>query len=384
MNTEFEQRRRVVRALGLAVASAGAMPYQWARGQAAGTPIKIGAVLALTGPGAGIGVPERNGILLAQKTINAEGGVRGRPLEILIEDDGSKPDISKSKAEALIYQEKVVALLGPSLSATTGAVATVTNAIPLVQLCFTGLGPQIEFSYKHLFHMFPAHVLNARALMEYATKALNGKKLAVLHDSGYGNVVTTALKTVVANYDAELIALEKFEVGATDVTTQVAKVKAANPEVLMIIATSPIPFRAAKQLGVKAPILAALGSATYEYVKGMGEFADDITFAEFLVAENPLPHQKAFVELFRKTYNSLPKFPEAGGWDAVHVLARAMEKVGPDADAKALASAIRGRYQGVLANYDFSANDMTGITLSSYTYSKLVKGQFTRLGFTNP
>lgn len=376
-------RRRLVNALGLSLMS-GTATLAPISGRAQGAPIKIGAVLALTGPGAGLGVPERNGILLAQRMINAQGGVQGRPLEVLFEDDSSKPDIAKSKAEALIYQHNVIALLGPSLSASTGAVASVTNSIPLVQLCFTGLGPQVELTYKHLFHMFPSHALNARALLEYATKALNGKRLGVLHDSGYGNVVMAALKTVIAEYRAELAATEKFEVGATDVTTQAAKVKAANPDVVMIIATSPMPFRAVKQLGIKAPILAALGSATYEYVKGMGEFADDITFAEFLVAENPLPHQRAFVELFRKSYNALPKFPEAGGWDALHVLARALEKAGPDAGAQALAAAIRGRYQGVLANYDFSAPDMTGIGLGSYTYSKLVKGQFTRLAYTNP
>ena len=112
--------------------------------QPAGEPIKVGAVLSLTGPGAGLGGPERNGIQLAEKRINERGGIRGRPLQIIIEDDGSKPDIAKSKAEALIHGEKVVALLGPSLTASTGAVATVTNAMQMPELCMTGFGPAIE------------------------------------------------------------------------------------------------------------------------------------------------------------------------------------------------------------------------------------------------
>src|SRR5690242_5455495 len=60
-------------------------------------PIKIGAVLSLTGPGAGLGQAERSGIQLAEKAINDKGGIRGRPLQVLIEDDGSKADIAKSK-----------------------------------------------------------------------------------------------------------------------------------------------------------------------------------------------------------------------------------------------------------------------------------------------
>jgi branched-chain amino acid transport system substrate-binding protein len=276
-----------------------------------------------------------------------------------------------------------VALLGPSLSASTGAVGAVTNGIPMTHIVFTGLGPQIEMTYKNMFHVLPPHALNARALLEYATKGLNAKRVAVLHDTGYGSVVMGALKGVAGDYQVEFVSVEKFEVGASDVTAQAAKVKAADADVVLVIATSPIPFRNAKQLAIKAPLLAAIGSATYEYVKGMGEYADDITFAEFLVSEDPLPHQKEFTELFRKTYNAYPKTFDAAGWDAVHVLAKALNAAGPDAKTEAIAAAVRAPYQGVVAKYDFSAPDMTGIALSSYTYSKLVKGKFTRLPFVN-
>ena len=113
--------------------------------------IKIGAVLSLTGVGAGLGIPEKHGALLAEKMINLRGGVKGRPIKIIIEDDGSKADIAKSKAERLIYSEKVTAMIGPSLTASTGAVASITNGAPMVQIAFTGLGPQIELTYKKLF-----------------------------------------------------------------------------------------------------------------------------------------------------------------------------------------------------------------------------------------
>jgi branched-chain amino acid transport system substrate-binding protein len=375
--SNYSRRYALYRVVGVCLMFAGGVPAF------AQQVIKIGAVFSLTGVGAGLGGPEKNGALLAEKMINQRGGVKGRPIKIIIEDDGSKADIAKGKAESLIYSEKVAAMIGPSLTASTGAVASITNAAPMIQIACTGLGPAIEQSYKKLFHVLPPQALNARALLEYATKAVNAKRIGVLHDSGYGNVVMTAMKSVASNYAVEFVATEKFEVGATDVTTQAAKVKAANPDIVLIIATSPIPFRNAKQIGIKQPILAAVGSSSYEYVKGMGEFADDIAFAEFLVAEEPLPHQKEFVELYRKEYGTLPKTYEAAGWDAVHFLAKALEKAGPDADAEALAAAMRGPAQGVLAAYDFSRDDMTGIELSSYTYSKLIKGQFTRLPFVN-
>jgi len=345
-------------------------------------PIKLGAVLALTGPGAGLGQSERNGILLAEKSINDKGGVRGRPLKILIEDDGSKADIAKSKAENLIFNDKVLAILGPSLTASTGAVAAMTNAQQMAQLAMTGLGPQIELGYKSLYHMLPPQTLNAKAMLEYTSKALKARRIGVLHDSGYGQLVTNALKEQSAAYGVEYVAIEKFEVGASDVSTQAAKVRAADPDVVFIIATNPIPFRNARQMRITQPIVSAIGSSAYQYVSGMGEFANDIVFPEFVVGEDPLPHQAEFVAQYKKAYNALPKNYEAAGWDAVHVLARALEKVGPDAGPEAIARAIREPYKGVFAAYNFAAPDMTGIELSSYVYSKLVNGKFTRLAFT--
>jgi branched-chain amino acid transport system substrate-binding protein len=350
--------------------------------QPTGEPIKVGAVLSLTGPGAGLGGPERNGIQLAEKRINERGGIRGRPLKVIIEDDGSKPDIAKSKAESLIHGEKVVALLGPSLTASTGAVATVTNSMRLPHLCITGLGPPIELTYKSLFHMMPPQMLNAKAMLEYIAKGLKAKKLGVLHDSGYGQLVMTNILNHYKDYGIEIVATEKFEVGATDVSTQAAKVRAAEPDVVGVIATSPVPFRNARQVRITQPIVSAIGSSSYEYVKGMGEFADDIVFAEFIVSEDPLPHQKEFVELFKKEKGSLPKSYDAAGWDATNVLAQALEKAGPDAGPDAISAAIRATpFRGVVAQFNFAAPDMTGIELESYTYSKLVKGRYTRLTF---
>ena len=346
-----------------------------------GEPIKIGAVIALTGPGAGLGQPERNGMLLAEKVINEKGGVKGRPIKVLIEDDGSKPDNAKSKAERLIFDDKVLVLLGPSLTASTGAVSAITNAEGMAELACTGLGPKIELTYKTLYHLLPPQLLNARAMLEYATKVLKAKRVGVLHDTGYGQVVMNSLNNLTGEYGVEFVSVEKFEVGATDTSAQAAKVRAADPEVLFIIATSPVPFRNAREVRITQPIVSAIGSSSYDYVRGMGEYADDIVFPEFVVGEDPAPHQTDFVKRYQQEYNALPKNYEAAGWDAVHIAAKAIETAGPNATRAEIAKAMRGSYSGTLASYNFAADDMTGIELSSYVYSKLVKGRFTRLPF---
>ena len=351
-----------------------------AQAQTSGEPVKIGAIVSATGAGAGLGVPERNGLLLAEKDINAKGGVKGRPIKIIIEDDASNPDTALSKANDLIFGQKVVALLGPSLTASTVAVGGVTHANKIPQIAFTGIGPAVERERKCVAHVLPPQRLNAQALLEYA-KSIKATKVGVLHDAGYGNVVMAELKPLADKYGVKLVAVEKFEIGATDTTTQAAKVKAARPEAVFIIATSATPFRNVKQIQITQPVIAAIGSSSYEYVNAMGPAADNIAIPEFVVGEDPLPHQKAFVDLYKQTYNSTPKNYEAAAWDAAYIIAQAIAKAGPDAGGEKLCEALRGPYSGVLANYDFSADDMTGIPLSSFVYSKLVGGKYTRTPF---
>ena len=360
-----------------ALVGLSAFPVQ---AQTSGEPIKIGAIVSATGAGAGLGVPERNGLLLAEKDINAKGGIKGRPIKIIVEDDASNPDTALSKANDLIFGQKVQALLGPSLTASTVAVGGVTHANKIPQIAFTGIGPAVERERKCVAHVLPPQRLNATALLEYA-KSIKATKVGVLHDAGYGNVVMAELKPLADKYGVKLVAVEKFEIGATDTTTQAAKVKASQPDAVFIIATSATPFRNVKQIQITQPVIAAIGSSSYEYVNAMGPAADNIVIPEFVVGEDPLPHQKDFVELYKKTYNSTPKNYEAAAWDAAHIIAAALNKAGADATGEKLCEAMKAPYTGVLASYNFSADDMTGIPISSFVFPKLVGGKYTRTPF---
>lgn len=351
-------------------------------GEATGDPIPVGAVLSLTGAGAGLGVPERAGIELAVEEINAAGGVDGRPLEVMIEDDASSPDSALSLAQSLVNDEGVVALIGASLTASTDAIASMTNEMSLPQIAFTGLGPPIEREWQCLYHVLPPQALNARAMLEYATQEAGAQTIGVLHDSGYGQAVMDALNSQAAEYDVEFVETQQADVAATDVTTQAAQVRAAEPDIVFVVSTNPIFFRGAREAGLEGTLVSAIGSASYEYIEGMGQFANDVVFEEFLVGEDPLPRQEEFVSAFQEANGELPKNFEAAGYDAVNVLVDGLEEAGPEATPEELCEGLRTPHEGVLANYDFSQDDMTGIELSSIVYSYLEDGEFTRLDFS--
>src|SRR5262249_32211517 len=96
---------------------------------------------------------------------------------------------------------------------------------------------------------------------------------------------------------------------------------------------------------------------------------------------DPLPSQKAFVDMYRKEYNALPKNFEAAGWDMVQFMAAALRAAAANAGPAEGCEALRRPHQGAPASYEFREADMTGIKLGSFIYSKLVNGQYTRLPF---
>ena len=373
----------IIRAmLSVALAVSGLSSATSAHAQAAsGEPIKIGAIISITGPAAGLGVPERNVLVMTEKVINATGGVKGRPIQVIIRDDATNPDTALSQANDLIFGQKVVAILGATITAPTVAIGGVTHKVKLPHLAFSGIGPVIERERKCVLHMPVSQELHARALLAYA-RSIGAKKLGVLHDAGVGNIVLAELRRLLDTYGAAIVAAEKFEFGATDITTQAAKVKAAQPDAIIVVTASATPFRDVRRLQMTQPIIAHMASSTYEYVNAMGKTADNIVFPEFLVAEDPLPHQRDFVELSKKERGALPKNVDAFVWDSLHVLRQALAKAGPGAEGEKICEAIRQTpYAGVFANYNFAADDMNGIQLSGFVYSKLVNGSYTRLPF---
>jgi branched-chain amino acid transport system substrate-binding protein len=373
-------RRRIGTAFALVVAGGAVLGAPADAQQAGGEPVKIGVILALTGAGAGLGIPERNGAVLAEKIINSSGGIDGRPIQLIIEDDGSNPDGAISKANNLIYREKVSALIGSSQTASTVAVGGLSDPLKMPQVAMSGLGPAIERDRKYVLHIAPSQALNARAMLEYAS-SIGAKKLGALYDSGYGTVVYNELRKLSDAYGIAFVATEKFEISATDTTSQAAKIRAAQPDAIVVVGVTGVPIRSLRQLQMKQTIIAANGLASYEAVKSMGDAADNVVFPEFLVGEDPLPHQAEFVRLFHKEYGRFPKILEALGWDAVHVIRSAFKTAGAGAANEKLCEAIRSPFKGDMTDYDFSADDLNGIKLSNVVFSKLVGGQFTRLSF---
>ena len=349
--------------------------------QVSGEPVRVGAVVSVSGPLAFVGETTREGYQLAEKVINQRGGINGRPLRLVFEDDSSNPDVAVTKVNALL-NSKVVAVLGPTGLAGTLATGGITAQKNVLQVTGAGIALPVERERKCLLHMMPAQPLNAAAVLSYAVDGVKAKRVAVLYDSGVGQAIMNSMKELAPKYAVNFVAAEKFDLAATDMSSQVAKLKAANPDAVIVLTTSATPFRNLRQMNVTVPVITGLGVAGYETIQAMGAAAEGVVFAEYMVAEDPRPREKEFVALFQSEYKKLPKNYEVAAWESVMVVADALKKAGPDANADKVCAAARGKHAGAHLDYDFTAPDMTGIQLSSFQYSTVKGGKFVRVPFT--
>ena len=265
MRFTFDRLART--AIAASCAFALAIPSKPAAGApASGAPVTVGVILSITGPYAPLGEPERNAFVLAEKEINDRGGVNGRPIKFLIENDEGKADTAAQLATSLIGQN-VALVIGGSLTPTSAAISRVTNDKKVFQIYMTPTKQLWEARtgiLKYLFEATPANELEAVKLLTYARTKLKMKKMALVHDDApYGTQGAAVVTAEAGREDVNVVADEAFPITATDVTAQLGKVKAAGADTIFIWTASPVAalmVRQIRQLGMKINVVGSTGT----------------------------------------------------------------------------------------------------------------------------
>src|SRR6202790_701811 len=151
---------------------------------AAPEPLKLAAILSTSGPSAPLGVPESNAVKLAEREINAHGGVDGRPIHFDIVDDGAKADVAAQLATQMIASGHVAIFCGTRTD-TSVAVARVTGAANVLQVYTTpteSVWHTARGVVKNVFQVNPRDQLEAIALLSFARSRLKVKTIGILHD----------------------------------------------------------------------------------------------------------------------------------------------------------------------------------------------------------
>lgn len=348
-----------------------------------GDPIKVGAILPISGQYAPMGGPMNNAALLVQDTINAAGGVAGRPLQFVIYDDEANQAKSLQLTDKLINQDKVMALIGPIPTANAQADTEVAEKAK-VPMLYTNPTLSIWQGKTYIFQINHDDAKQAEALLTYVEKTLQKKSIAILHDANpYGSLGAEVAATAAKKHGITVTADEKYAGTDTDVTPQLTKIKNSGAEALVLWGVPPVPSIATKQLrqlGSNIPVLGSDAMFSPAFISLAGDASDGVYSVTSLNTDSPNAVQAKFVAPYKEKFGSVPTVHAAFVWDATYLLKAAIEKNGKtDADSIVQGLLSNPSFVGAMGPRNYTKDDHNGLSADSLVITQVKGGKWVML-----
>jgi branched-chain amino acid transport system substrate-binding protein len=291
---------------------------------------KVGAYLSLSGPETQFGVDTREGIELAMDEVNKAGGVKGKPIKVLFEDDKSNPQEASNKVLQLIDRDKVVALLGEVASARSRAGGIVANKKKVPMITPSSTNPDVTKVGPYVFRVCFTDDVQGQMGAQFIVKTLGKKKVALLFasDDLYSSGLADQFREEAKRLGAEIAIEKKFLKSETNFTTYLNEIRDAQPEIIYapVYYTAMVPIaRQAKAAGMKGDMfVGGDGWHSDSLVADAGEEMEGAYFTNHFSPDVPWPNSKAFVSAYTSRFKREPSALAAQGYDAARLLADAM------------------------------------------------------------
>ena len=380
--------RQTRRRLLAAVAVVSALGVGSAR---AADPIKIGVSGPFTGGSSSMGVSMRDGVKLAIDEINKNGGVLGRPLEGVYRDEEARNEVGVQVAQELINKEKVVADVG---FINTGVALASQRfyqeaEIPVINNVATGTVISTQFAKEranYIFRTAASDAIQAPMIVEEAVTRRGLKKPAILADStNYGQLGRADLETALTAKGVKPVAEEKFNIGDTDMTSQLLRAKEAGADVILTYGIGPELAQIANgmsKLGWKVPIVGSWTLSMSSFIDTAGPNGDGAVMPQTFIQLGNTPKRAAFIKAYQDAYKT-DRMPSpvsaAQGYDSIYLLAAAIKQAG-STDGRKMRAALEDlneKVDGVVTVYDhpFSKTDHEAISSNIPVFGEVRGGR---------
>lgn len=346
-------------------------------------PYKIGAIFAVTGPASFLGEPEKKTAEMLVEQINANGGIEGHPLELIVMDTEGDSTKASLHAKRLITKDKVLAIIGPSTSGNSIAVIPLAEKyeIPLISCAASYKivqNPETGKPYKWVFKTPQSDSMAAEAIYNF----LNAKgmtRVAIMSvTSGFGASGRSELLRLAEPYGMTVVADEKYGPKDTDMTAQLAKIRALSPQAIINWSIGPTQVtvvRNWKDLGMQStPFFQSHGFGNLKNIELAAGAAEGIylplgsvNIAEILPENHPQKHvTMSYQTTYREKFNEPLSSFGGHAWDALNMVATALKTSGADRaklrDELELLSGFIGQH-GV---FNMSPDDHNGLDKSAF------------------
>ncbi len=349
----------------------------------AAEPYKIDVILPLTGGAAFLGKGEQQALQLLQSTVNQDGGINGRPLEYVFQDDQTNPQTSVQITDGILASKPAV-MLGSSIVAMCNAIAPLLKDGPFDYCLSPGVHPT-PGSYQYSTSA-DTHAL-IEALVRYFRLSGRTQIAFMTSTDASGQDAEHGLDEVLAlpeNAGVKIVERQRFNPKDVSVSAQIERIKAANPQALIAWSTgAPIAtvFKAVLQAGLDVPLGTTNGNQTYAQMEQYKEFLPKQLYIPTSVF---LPHDGLFkldprVEVQQRKFFAVFKAANlkidnmtALAWDPAVIVVDALRKVGTQATASQIKEYIGSQTNlaGVNGIYDFTAVLQRGLTVKNALVSR--------------
>ncbi len=295
--------------------------------------IKVGIVLPLTGDQAKFGEIEKQSFDLALEEINKAGGIKGKKLEFLVEDDTGKPDVGRSAAEKLINKDKVVMLGGGYSSSVTAAMAGVAQQNRLPFLINTGSADDItEKRWDYVFRLNQPASEYSSGIESFLTEVVKPQTVVILHENSmFGTSSAKAFKESCEKLGFKVLLTEGYEKGGIDFKPLLVSVKQMNPDIVYMVSylmDAALLMRQSRELKL-TPKLFIGGGAGFtlpEFSQNAGVASEMVLSATLWHETLPLPGAMDYFKKFGAKYKKETEYHGAQAYSSAYVIADVLKR----------------------------------------------------------
>jgi branched-chain amino acid transport system substrate-binding protein len=300
-------------------------------------PIKIGQYGAFSGKDSAFGIAARKGVILAVEEVNAAGGVLGRKLELLTEDNESKDGESGTIARKFVARDKVIAVLGGNASANSLEAAPICQRAHVPMIAISSTNPRVTEMGDYIFRVCFIDPFQGAVLAKFARETLHVKQVAILSSVGnpYAVGLTKVFREKFLAAGGRIVADQKYNEGDKDFRAQLTTIKAAGPDAIFAsgyYTEGALICQQARQLGLDLPIFGGDGWEAPELITLGGAAVEGTYYSAHFSKDSTAPEVINFIKKFRARWND--EYPDgiaANGYDAVHLLVNALQRAGTTA-----------------------------------------------------
>lgn len=292
-----------------------------------GEAIKIGVIGPFTGDSAEYGENIKKAIDLAVEKINIDGINDGKKIQLIYEDDECKPQIATNAINKLINVDRVNIIIDEACSSVALAEAPIAESSKTILMLATASNYQIKDAGDYVFRVYPSDAFQGKILANLIYNK-GHRKVAILHlNNAYGFGLTEVFKEQFKQIGGNLIQIETFEHEATDFRTQLTKIKASNPDALILAGPASevaLILRQIKELNIDLPLFGSDSTKDNLLLDIAGDTAEGLTTLFPTITEGKT--YQIFENLYVDKYKQKPEYYATFGYDAMNILASIINK----------------------------------------------------------